>query len=140
MEIKELFKLKEEVLLKYNDELKQKDKSGNSNAIDEALNQIKKELDKIDELINIYKVDDIEYKVMKLERLYMQIMTEKTKEEFSNLTQEEEFNIFNNVFPKNWSFKVPINQKLEYLEKAICTNKLISQIEPNNKKSLKIIF
>ena len=137
MNIEELNKIKEEIIMQYNSELKQKENTNNPNIIDEELKYIKNEIDKIDELIKIYAVDDIEYRVMKLERLYMQIMSEKTKEEFLNLTPEEEFNIFNNLFPKKWSFEVPINQKLDYLEKAICTNKMISQIQSNENRLLK---
>ena len=129
MTIEELNKIKEEIIIQYNNELKQKENTNNPNIIDEELKYIKNEIDKIDELIKIYAVDDIEYRVMKLERLYMQIMTEKNKTAFLNLTPEEEFNIFNNVFPSNWSFEVPIDKKLEYLEKAICTSKMINQIQ-----------
>ena len=134
MDVEKLKEVKEEIILQYNNELKQKENTNDQELIDEELKYIKKEIDKVDELINIYKVEDIEYRVMKLERLYMQIITEKTKEEISNLTPDEEFNIFNNVFPNNWSFAVPIDKKLEYLEQAICTNKMISQIQPNINK------
>ena len=123
----ELKKIKEEMIIQYNDELKKKENTYQSDLEYEELKYIKKEIDKIDELIDIYTIENTEYRVMRLERLYMQIMTEKNKDDFLNLTPEEEFNIFNNVFPSNWSFEVPIDKKLEYLEKAICTSKMISQ-------------
>ena len=125
MDVNELKKIKEEMIIQYNNELKKKEIGPEY----EELKYIKSEIDKVDELIDIYKIEDIEYRVMKLERLYMQIMTEKNKTAFLNLTPEEEFNIFNNVFPSNWSFEVPIDKKLEYLEKAICTSKMINQIQ-----------
>ncbi len=129
MDVNELKKIKEEMIIQYNDELKKKENTYQSDLEYEELKYIKKEIDKIDELIDIYTIENTEYRVMRLERLYMQIMTEKNKDDFLNLTPEEEFNIFNNVFPSNWSFEVPIDKKLEYLEKAICTSKMISQIQ-----------
>ena len=82
MELAELIKIKEQIIEKYNSELRERNLSNQKEAFDEELKSIKREIDKVDELIEIYKHQDIEYRVMKLERLYMQITAEMTKEDF----------------------------------------------------------
>ena len=137
MELAELIKIKEQIIEKYNSELRERNLSNQKEAFDEELKSIKREIDKVDELIEIYKHQDIEYRVMKLERLYMQIIAEMTKEAFSRLTEEEEFDIFDELFPDNWPYHYTLEKKEEYLKEAICTNKEIKYIIPNTNKKVK---
>ena len=128
MDVNELKELKKEIMLKYNEDKKTRDNNGQSDLINKRLEYIKKEIDKVDSLINIYNVDDIEYRVMKLERLYMRLMNGMTDKEFSSITREEEFKLFNDLFPEKWSFSFSIDEKLKYLEEAISSNRIINQI------------
>ena len=137
MEMDELKKIREHIILKYNNELKEKELSDGKELFDEELRYIKKELDKVDELIDIYNNPDIDYRVMRLEILYMQLVSDMSKEDFSKLTVDEEFDIFNANFPNNWSYAFSIEKKLEYLEEAVCSNKSLNQICSNLNKKIK---
>ena len=137
MELEELKKIKEQIIAKYNEELNEKNSSNQKELFDEELKSIKREIDKVDELIEIYKHQNIEYRVMKLERLYMQLITEMSKEEFSRLTEDEEFDIFDELFPDNWPYHFSLENKEEYLKEAICTNKALKHIIPNQNKKVK---
>lgn len=137
MELDELKRIKEKIIEQYNKELKERSLSNQKDIFDEELKSMKKEIDKVEELIEIYKHQDIEYRVMKLERLYMQIISEMTKEEFSRLTEEKEFDIFDELFPDNWPYHLPLEKKEEYLKEAICTNGVLTYMIPNSNKRVK---
>ena len=137
MELEELKKIKEQIIEKYNNELKERERSNQKDIFDEELKFIKREIGKVEELIDIYKYQDIEYRVMRLERLYMRTITEKSKEEFSRLTEDEEFEIFDELFPDNWPYIFSSEKKEEYLKEAICTNGVLTYMIPNSNKRVK---
>ena len=127
MNVEEFKNIRDELLKIYNNQ-----KSFLNSDETKAFN---KEIYKLNSFIDIYQKDDIEYRVMRLERLYMQNVMDKTEEEFSKLSVEERSDIFTKLFPDGWTYKVPINDKFDYLEKAIIENKIIHIKEDN--RSLK---
>ena len=127
MDVNELKKLKKEILDVYNNEKNLKN-NDNANLIDEELEQIKNEIDKIDSLIEIYQDNNIKFRVMMLERLYMRVMTKKSKEEFDKLSMDDEIEIYDKLFPDTWVLSLSLEKKQEYLEMAICDNKTLFQI------------
>ena len=140
MDIKDLKDLKKEIVDIYNSEKNLRNKS-NSNLMDEELKHIENEIDKVDSLIEIYSDDNIKFRVMMLERLYMRIMTEMTKKQFDEVSIDDEVDIYNNLFPDAWVLSVSLEKKQEYLEEAICNNKTLEQICPiADKKKKNSIF
>ena len=117
MNVEDFNTVKNEILKIYNDQ--------KSFLNSDETNALKKEIYKLDSFIDIYQRDDIDYRVMRLERLYMQNVMDKTEEEFSNLSIEEKADIFTKLFPENWVYEVSMNDKYDYLEKAIIENKII---------------
>lgn len=117
MNVEDFKAVKNEILKIYNDQ--------KSFLNSDETNALKKEIYKLDSFIDIYQRDDIDYRVMRLERLYMQNVMDKTEEEFSNLSIEEKADIFTKLFPENWVYEVSMNDKYNYLEKAIIENKII---------------
>ena len=117
MNVEDFKTVKNEILKIYNDQ--------KSFLNSDETNALKKEIYKLDSFIDIYQRDDIDYRVMRLERLYMQNVMDKTEEEFSNLSIEEKADIFTKLFPENWVYEVSMNDKYDYLEKAIIENKII---------------
>ncbi len=128
MNVDDLKDLRKEIMEIYDEEKKLKEDNKKDKLLDKELEYLKNEIDKVDTLIEIYKDENIDYRLMKLERLYMQIMSEMSEKEFSKLSYDEEVDVFDRFFPDRWSFAVPIEKKLEYLEEAICTNKMLDQI------------
>ncbi len=124
MDIKELKEAKEVVVSLYEHEKPDLINKNDSISIAKTKNY-EKEINKLDQLVSIYEHDDIDYKVMKLERLYMQNISNLTKEEFNNLSMDQKFEIYYNSFPKKWSTTISLEEKLNYLEDAIIDNDLI---------------
>jgi hypothetical protein len=122
MDINELIDTKNELLSIYDDKTLN---NKNDSLLKEELNYIEKEINKLDSLIKIYENDDTDYRVMKLERLYMQNISNLSKEEFDNLSMDDKFKIYYNSFPKEWSISIPLEEQLNYLEDAIIDNELI---------------
>ena len=79
----------------------------------ESLNYIKKEIYKYDELATVFDNKDIDYRIMKLENLYMQLSYDISKEEIKRLSIESKLEIFENIFPSNWAISIPKEEKLE---------------------------
>lgn len=126
MNINELQEAKKEALLIYEEEKSQLINNENDDVLKDELSFIEKELNKINSLIEISQSDNIKIKEMRLEKLYMQILTDMTEEEFDNLSVDEETDIFMSLFPEKWSYMVPIDEKINYLENAIIDNNLIN--------------
>ena len=116
MNIEDLVKLKNEIQSIY-----EKEKHGMA----EEKKDILKELNKVDELIQIYQVKDKEYIIMKLERLYMKIVCNLNDDEFNKLSQEERYKIFSKYFPKDWVLKYSLDKKESLLLESICNNEII---------------
>ena len=100
----------------------------------ESLNYIKKEIYKYDELATVFDNKDIDYRIMKLENLYMQLSYDISKEEFKHLSIESKLEIFENIFPSNWAISIPKEEKLELLLDAITNNQMISIESKKTKK------
>ena len=100
----------------------------------ESLNYIKKEIYKYDELATVFDNKDIDYRIMKLENLYMQLSYDISKEEFKRLSIESKLEIFENIFPSNWAISIPKEEKLELLLDAITNNQMISIESKKSKK------
>ena len=100
----------------------------------ESLNYIKKEIYKYDELATVFDNKDIDYRIMKLENLYMQLSYDISKEEFKHLSIESKLEIFENIFPSNWAISIPKEEKLELLLDAITNNQMISIESKKSKK------
>lgn len=114
MNLEELIKIKEKL-----------EKEKNKCNIDASefnkviFNEIAKEIKKIDNIINIYKVQDKKYIVMKLERLYMMILSNLDEGKFNSLTDDKQFEIFDKNFPDDWEYKYSIEEKEQLLLNAI---------------------
>ena len=100
----------------------------------ESLNYIKKEIYKYDELATVFDNKDIDYRILKLENLYMQLSYDISKEEFKRLSIESKLEIFENIFPSNWAISIPKEEKLELLLDAITNNQMISIESKKSKK------
>ena len=100
----------------------------------ESLNYIKKEIYKYDELATVFDNKDIDYRIMKLENLYMQLSYDISKEEFKRLSIESKLEIFENIFPSKWDISIPKEEKLELLLDAITNNQMISIESKKSKK------
>ncbi len=124
MNINELKETKEYILNLY--ELEKSKVTDKNDPISIAkLKNYEKEINKLNQLINICKRDDLDYQVMKLERLYMQNITDMNEEEFNNLSMDKKFEIYHNSFPNEWIKTISLEEKLNYLEDAIIDNKNI---------------
>ncbi len=129
MKIEELVALSEELQALY-----EKEKKGYENGelddfgrdlIDNELKDILKELKKVNSLIKIYKSEDQEYIVMKLERLYMMTLLDLDEPEFSKLSEDETFECFDKFFPDEWVYKYSNDKKEQLLLDAISQNRMI---------------
>ena len=127
MNLNELVELKSELKDIYEEELKKYHTSDlNKNIFEEELKDIKKEISKVDSLINIYQDDATkDYIVMELERLYMLLISELDKNQFSKLDENEMFEIFDKYFPDEWVLTYTLEQKEKLLLDAICENKTL---------------
>ena len=135
MEVEELIKLKKELQQIYEIEEKEYNPNNEDNEIiEEELKDIKKEQIKVDKLIEIYKREDKGYIVMKLERLYMMLVSNLNELEFNSLNEEQMFEIFDNYFPKEWTYKYSIEEKENILLNAICKNRIINTQNNNKNK------
>ena len=124
MNIEELIKLKEELNNLYSEEKK-------SNSSKEELEDIAREITKVDSLIKIYQNNDKDYIVMKLERLYMMNASDIEENKFNTLNEDKIFEIFDRYFPDKWVIDYNLEEKEKYLLDAICTNKLIKTKKKN---------
>lgn len=130
MNLDELIKLKEEIRKKYEEEMEKynsciskKDKA----IISGELEDILRELIKVDRLISIYQNNNNEEKliVLLLERLYMQLILGMNQEEYDKLSEDKLFNIFDKYFPDEWVYNDDVKDKEKLLLEAICENRKI---------------
>ena len=92
---------------------------------------IMNEIDKIESIINIYNShgDDKEYIVLKLERLYMRLISGiNSDEEFNTIEFDKKFKIFDSFFPKEWVLRNDLDKEQLLLD-AIIKNEAI-QVPP----------
>ena len=138
MNIQELINLRKEIQAKYDEEKKEYNSSTldvDKENIRDELDDISLELFKVDKLIDIYQNNkEIEFIELKLERLYMQIMSDFDNNKFEALSENELFELFDKYFQDKWIYIVDVNKKIELLLTAICNNKLI-----NIKSSKKVL-
>ena len=138
MNIQELINLRKEIQAKYDEEKKEYNSSTldvDKENIRDELDDISLELFKVDKLIDIYQNNkEIEFIELKLERLYMQIMSDFDNNKFEALSENELFELFDKYFPDKWIYIDDVNKKIELLLTAICNNKLI-----NIKSSKKVL-
>ena len=128
MSLEELLKLKSELAQAYEREkgvgLSTKD-SNSKKVIEEELNDIQKEQFKVDKLIEIYQSQSKNYIVLKLERLYMMLVSNLDEKRFNALSEDEMFEIFDKFFPDEWAYRLTVEQKEQLLLEAISANKMI---------------
>jgi hypothetical protein len=126
MDINELRDAKKEILSVYDYERSLLNNTEADALLKDELVNIENEIHKINTMIDIYQHEDIEYKVMRLERLYLQNVMNKTEEEFNDLSDAEVADAYVDCFPQKWAFAIPLDEKLNYLEDAIIDNKMIN--------------
>ena len=136
MNVDELIKLSKELNITYEEEKKKYD-SGNydKEIVKEEIDDISREIDKVNKLIDIYQYDDKNYIVMRLERLYMMMLFNLDEDKFNTLSEEKMYKLFDKSFPNEWVYKYSNEKKEEMLLDAICGNKVIF-----NKKIRKFII
>ena len=144
MDIEEIIRIRNEIENTYNQELEKAKKSPNSIIYEDELKDIKRELDKIDIIKDLYSNPkssaNKSFKLMKLENLYIWVMSNKTKEEYLNMSEEERFEVFHNNIPDGWTYdeaEYSIDKKIEDLEIAICKNISLIDIERKNHQRTK---
>ncbi len=120
MTIEELIELKRKAQEVYDAE-KAKQNAGPI----EGLDAIAGEISKIDSLIKIYGNPNIKYRIMKLERLYMMIVSGLSEAKFNQLNDDEMFEFFDNYIPDRWVFNISDEEKEQLLLDAISGNKII---------------
>ena len=129
MDLNELIKLRQELQSIYDNETAEYKKENlddnRKSAFLAELDDISTELKKVDELIDIYKSNDKKLIVMKLERLYLRLLSGLDKEKFNSLDEDEMFELFDSNFPVEWVFKYSLDKQEDILLDAICKNKLI---------------
>ena len=89
MNVEELKKKREEFQDKYNEELDESKVSDNIDVYEGVLKDIKRNIDKIDTLIELYSSNKKpQYKIIQLEKLYLWLMSGLDKEDYLKLTVE----------------------------------------------------
>ena len=141
MDINELQRMKEETEKMYHQKYKN---SENPTIYEGKLNNIKRELYKIDKLIEIYSHPKYSskpvFKLLKLEILYLCIKDNITEEEYLNMPEEKRFELFHNSVPDGWTYsktEYPIDKKIKALEEAICNNSDLIELEKNRDRRKK---
>lgn len=141
MDINELQRMKEETEKMYRQVY---NNSGNQTIYEGKLNNIKRELYKIDKLIEIYSHPKYSltpvFKLLKLEILYLCIKANITEEEYLNMPEEKRFELFHNSVPNGWTYnksKYPIDEKIKALEEAIYNNSDLKDLEKNSDRRKK---
>ena len=136
MDLEELKQKKKEIEEFYQQELEKSKIENNPMIYDGELEDIKKEIEKLDDLISIYSnpksYNNPNYKLMKLEQIYIRTMSDKTKEEYKELPEDKRFDIFHNNIPNGWTYdeaNYPINKRIEEIEIAIMQNTSLLDIE-----------
>jgi len=131
MSLEELLKLKDELAKIYEAEKMSLTDSKSEKITREELNEILKEQYKVDKLIEIYKNPNknIKYIVMKLERLYMLLLSNLNEKKFNALSEDKMFKIFDKFFPNEWVYKITDSQKEQLLLEAISENKMIDLVK-----------
>ena len=131
MNLDELIELKKYIKKKYENE--REEFENNTSRSDkfilvEELNDISKELIKVDKIIKIYQNNTENKKIIfNLERLYMQTLSDLDEKKFNVLTENELFDLFNKYFPDEWVFMNDDKEKENLLLAAICDNKMIEK-------------
>lgn len=134
MDINELLALKAQLASVCNQEQEnlRNSNSANRQIIEDEIREIVHEQNKVAKLIEIYKNNDKDYIIMKLERLYMILLLGITEDKFNKLDENDIFRIFDKYFPDEWIFINDLEQKENLLLDAICSNKVID-ISQNKK-------
>ena len=127
MNIEELIILKNDLKRIYEQEKINSIGINNKETYEKELKDIEKEQIKVDKLIEIYQNQNKNNIIMKLERLYMMLLSNKCEKEFNELNENELFEIFDKYFPDEWVYKYNVLQKEQLLLEAICNNKIIKE-------------
>ena len=147
MNIEELLQKKKNAEEVYNQQLAESEKERHSKVYDGLLKELQREIDIIDELIKIYINKNSakpHYLEMKLEIVYLWAMSEKTKDEYFNLSDKETIELSDGLFPEGWGYDseaYPIEKEIEYLEKAIIKDmslQFVEEIERTKEKGIRI--
>ncbi len=130
LNLQELINLREEIQSIYNREKEdyvKNQKAAEKSVISEELSDIAFELEKVNKLIDIFQNNTYEELIeVKLERLYIQMQTTYSAEELDNMNEDKLFEVYDNLFPNEWVYKLDIQQKIALLLTAICDNKMIN--------------
>ena len=133
MNVEELKKKREEFQEKYNEELEESKVSDNTDVYEGVLKDIKRNIGKIDILIDIYDGDKKpQYMIIQLEKLYLWLRSGLDKEDYLKLTVEQKGDLFHNSIPDGWTYDkklYPIDKKIKYLEIAIAKNISLIDLE-----------
>ena len=125
MDLEELKKLKEELKKVYEEEKSNNNDIVNKEVYENELKDIEKEQFKVDKMIEIYQNSDKNYIVMKLERLYMMLVSNMSENKFDELSDDDLFDIFDKSFPYEWVYKYSNEEKEQLLLDAISNNRII---------------
>ena len=133
MNVEELKKKREEFQEKYNEELEESKVSDNTDVYEGVLKDIKRNIGKIDILIDIYDGDKKpQFMIIQLEKLYLWLRSGLDKEDYLKLTVEQKGDLFHNSIPDGWTYDkklYPIDKKIKYLEIAIAKNISLIDLE-----------
>ena len=133
MNVEELKKKREEFQEKYNEELDESKVSDNTDVYEGVLKDIKRNIDKIDILIDIYDGDKKpQFMIIQLEKLYLWLRSGLDKEDYLKLTVEQKGDLFHQNIPDGWTYDkklYPIDKKIKYLEIAIAKNISLIDLE-----------
>ena len=133
MNVEELKKKREEFQDKYNEELDESKIIDNTDVYEGVLKDIKRNIDKIDILIDIYDGDKKpQFMIIQLEKLYLWLRSGLDKEDYLKLTVEQKGDLFHNSIPDGWTYDkkiYPIDKKIKYLEIAIAKNISLIDLE-----------
>ena len=107
MNVEELKKKREEFQEKYNEELEESKVSDNTDVYEGVLKDIKRNIDKIDILIDIYDGDKKpQFMIIQLEKLYLWLRSGLDKEDYLKLTVEQKGDLFHNNIPDGYDLVV----------------------------------
>ena len=133
MNVEELKKKREEFQEKYNEELEESKVSDNTDVYEGVLKDIKRNIDKIDILIDIYDGDKKpQFMIIQLEKLYLWLRSGLDKEDYLKLNIEQKGDLFHQNIPDGWTYdkkNYPIDKKIKYLEIAIAKNISLIDLE-----------
>lgn len=134
MNIKYLLQKEKQAIDAYKSRLVNSGEENYLDADDEELRDLRREVDIIKELIDIYsnkKSTNNDYLVVQLENLYIRAMSNLQKEEYDSLSDDEIVKISTSLFPVNWFDKgtYPKDKKINCLEAAIIYDMKLTSLE-----------